>query len=47
MKEYVAIEEAGRLDAAELGSWLARAFAYAASLPPREPRPRKRATRRT
>ena len=45
MREYVTVPPAMLVDGPELRGWVERALTYAASLPPRERKPR--ATRRT
>jgi len=42
MKEYVALPGAILDDAAALGSWVARSFAFASALPVKEKKPRKK-----
>jgi len=42
MKEYVTVPPAMIDQPAELGEWLARSFAYAASLPPKKKKPHSR-----
>jgi TfoX/Sxy family transcriptional regulator of competence genes len=42
MKEYMSVPESVLGDAAGLDGWLRRSFEYADSLPPRQPKPRKK-----
>jgi TfoX/Sxy family transcriptional regulator of competence genes len=42
MREYVVFPEAMLSDRAALTAWLAKGLAYAASLPPREKKPRRK-----
>ncbi|MBK7973999.1 MAG: TfoX/Sxy family protein [Deltaproteobacteria bacterium] len=42
MREYVTIEAPERRDPAELAGWIARAFAFASALPPKQAKPRKK-----
>jgi hypothetical protein len=42
MREYVVFPEAMLSDRAALTAWLAKGLAYAASLPPKEKKPRKK-----
>ena len=42
MKEYVVFPEAMLTDAEALRGWMAKGLAYAASLPPKEKKPRKK-----
>ena len=42
MKEYVAFPDALLTDREALRAWMARGLAYAASLPPKEKKPRKK-----
>ncbi|HUT50487.1 MAG TPA: TfoX/Sxy family protein [Alphaproteobacteria bacterium] len=42
MKEYVALPDAILGDAAALGAWVARSFAFASALPVKEKKPRKK-----
>jgi TfoX/Sxy family transcriptional regulator of competence genes len=44
MKEYVAVPRALVADPAEAAVWVRKAAAYAASLPPKQKRPRKKKT---
>ncbi len=41
MREYVTLEAPERRDPRELSEWIARAFHFAAALPPKQPKPRK------
>lgn len=45
MREYVTIEAPERRDPRELTEWLARAFRFAAALPPKQPKPQKKRPR--
>jgi hypothetical protein len=41
MKEYVVLPEAMQTDRVSLSRWLSEAIAYGATLPVKEPKPRK------
>ena len=42
MREYVTIEAPERRDPRDLTEWIARAFRFAAALPPKQPKPTKK-----
>ncbi len=46
MKDYVVVPEAVLADTADMGRWVARARAYAASLPPKQPKAAKTAAQK-
>jgi hypothetical protein len=45
MREYVVVPSALLAQPSELSAWLDRSLAYAASLPPKEPKQRKRSSK--